>query len=138
MDQYSDEHVISGTAELAIGFLSCFLIVALIILRLATVGPLGGHGPASHAGAGFGEIALILGVICLCITTTFTRLVYRTSPKRWLKIASVLYLVMLVMWIGFGFIETGGALLMIALQLLVGVACSIILMAHSLVTRLRP
>jgi len=31
MDQYSDEHVISGTAELAIGFLSCFLIVGLII-----------------------------------------------------------------------------------------------------------
>ena len=138
MDQYSEEHVFSGTAELAIGFLSCFLIVALIILRLATVGPLGGHGPASHAGAGFGEIALILGVICLCSTITFTRLVYRTSPKRWLKIASVLYLVMLVMWIGFGFIETGGALLMIALQLLVGVALSIILMAHSLVTRLRP
>ena len=127
-----EEHELSEWGELGIGLGVCCLIAGVIILRLLIVGPMGSNTAASHAGAGLGEIILILAVFSLGITVTFTRLVYRVWPVRRLKVASVVYVVLLLLWIGLEFIEVGG-LLMLALQLFVGLIASVLLMIVRLV-----
>ena len=121
-------NVRSGRAEFAAGTGLCFLIIALIILRQFLIGPLGGGGPASHAGAGLGEIALIIGVIWLFTIAGITRFVYRGHPMRWLKIASITYLLLLGLSVVLGFIDGAGAAIMVIILLSVGLVLSLFLL----------
>lgn len=128
---------LSAGAEVAIALGVCVFICAVILVYLLNFGPIfGGNGPASHAGAGLGEIATIIFLIGLFTCGIITRLVYRARPIRWIKLVSIVYLILLVFWIGVGFIVDPAVVFFMAIQLVVGVVASILLGLSYLVSRM--
>src|SRR5687767_4715074 len=95
----------SSVVETALWLFACAFTILGIISSMFTFGPIGAEGPASHAMAGVVELAIMTGVVCLTMTIIITRMVYRSWPLRWLRTAATIYLLLIALSLGLGFIS---------------------------------
>jgi hypothetical protein len=131
------QHIVSPAVEGGLWLFACAFTVLGIIFSMFTIGPIGGKGPASHAMAGIAELAIAIGVIVLTVTIIITRLIYRAWSLRWLRIAAIIYLILIALSLSLGFIDVLVGALGVAISLIAGLAVSLLLGVAYFVRRLR-